>query len=289
MTYGVSSMTAPLKKVGLIKPGISLKSADPLLWHYSASFDPKKVDTVYKSFVDLLIQSNIEILWMSEEDHGIADSVFTYDASFMTEFGAIILSPGKQLRKGEQNIHRQFYIENNIPIIGEVVEEGIAEGGDIFWLDDKTLIVGKGFRTNQNGVTQLSQILKPYGINVWAFDLPVFMGSEACLHMMSLISLVDIRKAIIHSPLLPAGLYQLLREKKFDLIEAPEKEFNASSTLSINVLATAPGDCIMLSGLPETAEKLISSGINLKLLDGDALCIGCEGGPTCLTRPILRN
>ena len=81
----------------------------------------------------------------------------------------------------------------------------------------------------------------------------------------------------------------MLREKKFELIEAPEKEFNASSTLSINVLATAPGDCIMLSGLPETAEKLISSGISLKLLDGDALCIGCEGGPTCLTRPIYKG
>ena len=288
MMYGVSSMTGPLKKVGLVKPGISLKNADPLLWHYSSSFDPKKVESIHKSFVNLLVESNIEILWMSEDENGIADSVFTYDASFMTEFGAIILSPGKQLRKGEENIHRQFYNRNNIPIIGEIVDEGIAEGGDIFWLDNKTIIVGKGFRTNQNGVNQLCKILEPYGIKVWSFDLPVFMGSEACLHMMSLISMVDIKKAIVHSPLLPSGLFQLLHEKKIELIEAPEREFNSSSTLSINVLATAPGECIMLSGLPETAEKLAGSGISLKLLDGDSLCIGCEGGPTCLTRPILR-
>ena len=286
--FGVSSMTRPLKKVGLIKPGLSLKNADPLLWHYSSSFDPRKVDSVHESFVNLLIESNIEILWMSEDDHGIADSVFTYDASFMTEFGAIILSPGKQLRKGEQNIHRQFYNKTDIPIIGEIVDGGIAEGGDIFWLDDKTIIVGKGFRTNQNGVNQLCKILEPYGIKVWSFDLPVFMGSEACLHMMSLISLIDIRKAIVHSPLLPSALFQALQEKKFELIEAPEREFKSSSTLSINVLATAPGECIMLSGLPETADKLANSGISLKLLDGDSLCIGCEGGPTCLTRPILR-
>ena len=286
--YGVSSMTEPLKKVGLIKPGISLKGADPVSWHYGSAFDPNKVDLVHKSFVDLLTSSNVEILWMSEKDNGFADSVFTYDASFMTEFGAIILSPGKKLRKGEENIHREFYKKNNIPIIGEIKERGIAEGGDIFWLDKETLIVGKGFRTNQNGVDQLIDILQPYKIRIHAFDLPVFLGQEACLHMMSLISLIDTKKAIVHSPLLPVGLFELLEEKKFELIEAPSKEFNSSSGLSINVLATAPGECIMLADLPETAEKLVSSGISIKLFDGDALCIGCEGGPTCLTRPILR-
>ena len=287
--YGVSSMTGPLKKVGLIKPGVSLKCADPLLWHYGPSFDPNKVEAIHKSFVDLLLSANIEILWMSENDHGIADSVFTYDASFMTEFGAIILSPGKKLRKDEKNIHREFYKKNNIPIIGEIIDKGNAEGGDIFWLDKETLIVGKGFRTNQNGVDQLTAILQPYKIKIHAFDLPVFLGSEACLHMMSLISLVDKKKAIVHSPLLPVGLFELLKQEKFELIEAPLEEFNYSSGLSINVLATRPGECIMLSGLPETADKLASSGISLKFLDGDALCIGCEGGPTCLTRPILRT
>ncbi len=286
--YGVSSMTGPLKKVGLIKPGISLKDADPLLWHYGSAFDPDKLDSVHKSFVDLLIGSNVEILWMSEKDNGLADSVFTYDASFMTEFGAIILSPGKKLRKGEEKIHREFYKKNNIPIIGEIKERGIAEGGDIFWLDKETLIIGKGFRTNQNGVDQLTEILQPYKIRIHVFDLPVFQGQEACLHMMSLISLIDTKKAIVHSPLLPVGLFELLEEKKFELIEAPSKEFYSSSGLSINVLATAPGECIMLAGLPETAKKLVSSGISLKLFDGNALCIGCEGGPTCLTRPILR-
>ena len=287
--FGVSSMTAPLKKVGLIKPGLSLKEADPILWHYSSAFDPNKIEFIHKSFVDLLIKSNIEVFWMTEEDTGLADSVFTYDPSFMTKFGAIILSPGKKLRKGEQEIHRQFYKENNIPVIGEIKDDGIAEGGDIFWLDEKTLIVGKGFRTNQNGVDQLTSILKIFKIKVYSFDLPVFMGQDACLHMMSLISMVDTKKAIVHSPLLPVGLLKLLNEKKIELIEAPLNEFTSSSGLSINVLATAPGECIMLSGLPETAKALTSSGVNLNLLEGDALCIGCEGGPTCLTRPLLRT
>ena len=287
--FGVSSMTAPLKKVGLMKPGDALLEADPLVWHYSSAFDPNKIHAIHRSFVDLLTQSNIEILWMPEDDKGIADAIFTYDASFMTNFGAILMSPGKPLRKGEQNIHRKFYQENNIPIIGEIKGQGIAEGGDIFWLDEKTLVIGRGFRTNQYGVDQLISILGPFDIKVHAYDLPVFKGEKACLHMMSLISLVDTNKAIVHTPLLPAGLFKLLKEKGFELIEAPISEFNSSSTLSINVLAISPGECIMLSGLPRTSEALTNSGVNVKFLDGEALCIGCEGGPTCLTRPILRE
>ena len=115
------------------------------------------------------------------------------------------------------------------------------------------------------------------------------MGKEACLHMMSLISLVDMKKAIVHTPLLPVGLYRLLKEEGFVLIEAPFSEFDSSATLSINVLALSPGECIMLESVPETRDALISSGINVKVFNGDSLCIGCEGGPTCLTRPLLRD
>jgi N-dimethylarginine dimethylaminohydrolase len=289
MMFGVSSMTLPLKKVGVLKPSISLKTADTRKWHYSSAFDPKKIEKIHESFIQLLVDSDVEIFWMSENDRGIADAVFTYDASFMTGFGAILMSPGKVLRRGEQEIHRSFYENKNIPIIGEIKGGGIAEGGDMFWLDAKTLIVGRGFRTNQRGINQLTSILKPFEVDILAFDLPCFFGYEACLHMMSLISLVDKDKAIIHSPLLPVGLWQLLKEKKFLLIEAPHDEFHSSSTLSINVLATSPGECIMLSGLPKTSEALSKAGIKVRLFDGDALCIGCEGGPTCLTRPLLRE
>ena len=287
--FGVSSMTAPLKKVAVMKPGDSLINADPVKWHYGPLFDPNKVVEVHNHFVEILEDSGAEVYWMAENELEIADSVFTYDASLMTPKGAILMSPGKLLRKGEQNIHKSFYENQNIPIIGNVDSDGRAEAGDTLWLDHQTLVIGRGFRTNPKGIEQIKEILKPQGINTYVFDLPVYLGKSACLHLMSLISLVDTYSALVCLPLLPVGLLDLLLEKNFSLIEAPFDEFESSKTLSTNVLATSPGECIMLESVPKTRKVLTASGIKVRVFKGDPLCIGCEGGPTCLTRPLLRD
>ena len=286
--FGVSSMTSRLKTVGMLKPMEALRAADPEKWHYGHSFDPEKVDSNYSSFTKTLANLDVDILWMSPTNNEIADSVFTYDASFMTQEGAILLSPGKLLRKGEEKIHEAFYKDNNIPVIGKTSGSAIAEGGDMFWLDRETLVIGKGFRTNKIGVEQIKRILIPFNVEVFSFDLPFFKGPNACLHMMSLISVVDEKKALAYVSLLPIGLVQLLEEKGYDLIEAPEDEFISSEGLSINVLTIKPGICVMISGFSKTREALEKSGVTVHTFDGSSLCIGCEGGPTCLTRPILR-
>lgn len=282
-------MTAPLKKVALLKPGKSLLSADPVKWHYSSLFDPRKVQEVHTRFVEILQDYGVEIFWILENDLEIADSVFTYDASLMTSEGAILMSPGKALRMGEQSIHKNFYENHNIPIVGQVDSTGKLEAGDTLWLDKETLVIGRGFRTNSDGIEQITRILKPQGVEVFVFDLPVYSGKSACLHLMSLISLVDTFTALVCMPLLPVALLDLLSKKNFSIIEAPFDEFEESHTLSTNVLAVSPKECIMLEGIPKTRDILTSSGINVRVFSGDPLCIGCEGGPTCLTRPLLRD
>ncbi len=287
--FGVSSMTAPLKKVALRKPDESLLRADPDKWNYGPLFNPRLIKEVHVNFVQLLESSGVELFWMTEDDLGIADAVFTYDASLMTPLGAILMSPGKLLRRGEQDIHCNFYKQVGIPIIGAIGSDGIAEAGDTLWLDDKTLIIGRSFRTDLKGIEQVRKILAKQDIKVFAFDLPVYKGKSACVHLMSLISIVDTHLALVCLPLLPVGLLKLLEEKKITLLEAPFSEFENSNTLSTNVLATNPGECIMLDSVPETRQILQKAGITVKVFDGDALCVGCEGGPTCLTRPLLRQ
>ena len=287
--FGVSSMTAPLKKVGVMKPGEALLKANPDKWHYGPLFDPSQIKKNHSDFVQVLKDSGAEILWIPEGDLAIADSIFTYDASLMTPYGAILMSPGKLLRRGEQNIHKKFYEELNIPIIGQVGNGGLAEAGDTLWLDNKTLIIGRGFRTNLAGIQQITEILSPKDITIHIFDLPTYLGESSCLHLMSLISLVNSRSALVFRPLLPVGLLELLIEKQISLIEAPVLEFERSNTLSTNVLATSPGKCIMLDSVPNTRLVLEKNEIQVKVFNGDSLCIGCEGGPTCLTRPILRK
>ena len=288
MNYGVASMTAPLRRVALRKPGVAMQQADAATWHYGPSFDKDRVEVEHAALTDLLQAKGIEVLWMNEAS-GIADAVFTYDASLMTPGGAILMKPGKPLRAGEQELHRNFYAQQGIPIVGEISGDGHAEAGDTLWLDEKTLAVGRGFRTNQAGIEQITAQLAEFSIDVRAFDLPVYHGVSACLHLMSLVSLVDTRVAAICKPLLPVGLYQLMQHVGFELIELPYEEYEKSGTLSGNILALAPGKCVMIDGFEQTRKLLEEAGINVQVFPGDALCIGCEGGPTCMSRPIYRS
>jgi dimethylargininase len=282
-------MTDTLRRVAMRRPGDELLNADAAVWHYGPEFDPTRISGQHLSFSELLLSNGVEILWMDDDDLGIADSVFTYDASLMTPEGAILMSPGKRQRAGEQELHRAFYAARNVPVIGEIAGEGRAEAGDTLWLDKDILAVGRGFRTNRCGIEQLRTLLTSINVTVYEFDLPVYRGKAACLHLMSLVSIVDTKTALVCTPLLPVGLWELMHNLGFDLVDAPYAEFEESNTLSTNVLAISPGQCVMIDGYPETRSNLESSGIGVQVFDGNALCIGCEGGPTCLTRPVHRG
>lgn len=288
MTFGVASMTAPLREVALRRPGKSIVTAEPSAWNYSEHFDPSKIVSEYDRFVLALENFGVKIHWIKGDDLGNADSVFAYDASLMTPQGAILMSPGKEKRRGEEGLHKSFYINKEIPIIGQIDAPGTAEAGDTLWLDENTVIIGKGFRTNTLGAEQVKDILNSIGITCHIFDLPFYQGKKACLHLMSLISMVDTKSALVYEPLLPVGLWKLLDKKSVKIISAPENEFFESDTLSTNVLAIAPGACLMLDNLPKTAKVLRNSGIKVTTFRAPALCIGCEGGPTCLIRPLYR-
>ena len=277
--YGVSSMTEPLRRVALRRPTKALLGADATLWHYGPSFDPKRVCDEHASLTELLQTAGAEIVLMDGDDNGIADAVFTYDASLMTPNGAILMSPGKPMRTGEQELHRAFYTSQNIPIIGEIEGEGHVEAGDTLWLDPQTLAVGRGFRTNQFGIEQLRALLASIDVAVHEFDLPVYQGAAACLHLMSLVSIVNTKTAFIYSPLLPVALWEFMRALGFELIETPHSEFEESDTLNNNILVTSPGQCIMIDGFPKTRSALEAIGIGVRVFEGHSLCIGCEGGP----------
>ena len=282
-------MIAPLHKVAVRAPGPSMLDADRAKWHYGPTFDPGRIGQDHKAFVALLERAGADVLWMTGDDRGIADAVFTYDASLMTPEGAVLMSPGKSLRMGEQHLHAAFYKSQGIPVLGAIEGAGRIEAGDTLWLDDTTLAVGKGFRTNQEGCEQLAALLGNIGISAVDFDMPVYRGRDACLHLMSVVSLVAERTALVCEELMPVPLWILMQEMGFTLLPAPFDEFDTSDTMSLNVLATAPGECIAVDGFPKTKNLLEEAGIRVSVFDGTALCIGAEGGPTCMTRPIERG
>ena len=286
--FGAQSMVAPLARVIMRKPGRSMAAADPVLWHYAGRLDGATLEQQHKALTAIVAQTGAEVIWLDEPLDELSDAVFTHDPSLVTNGGAILLAMGKPLRRGETAAHGRLYQTLGVPILGRVEAPGTVEGGDCLWLDERTLIVGRGFRTNQSGIEQLGALLAPLGVTLLAFDLPVSQGEAACLHLMSLISPLDHDLALVHAPLLPVAFYRLLRDRGVTLVEAPAAEYHASNTLSINVLALAPRHGVMLDGLPETAAALRDAGCRIETFPGDELCMKAEGGPTCLTRPVLR-
>ena len=174
----------------------------------------------------------------------------------------------------------------DIPILATLSGDARAEGGDMFWLDEQTLAIGIGFRTNAAGVRQIADALAPLGARVLPVDLPYYTGPAACLHLLSLISVVDRDLAVVYSPLMAVSLWQELRRRGFRLVECPEQEF---MTMGTNVLALAPGECLVLEGNPITSERLRAAGCEVQTYRGSEISLTAEGGPTGLTRPLLRG
>ncbi|MEA2026249.1 MAG: arginine deiminase family protein, partial [Chloroflexota bacterium] len=218
--YGVDSMAGELRDVAMRRPGAIL-SADPEAWHYTKPIDADALTAQFDAFAELVNAHGARIHWLeADPDDGLADSVFTYDPSFVIPGGAIILRPGKPTRLDEVDVHRAFY-EGLMPIVGTIEAPGTVEGGDCFFLDETTIAIGRGFRTNQAGIEQLTTIAGAHGISVEAFDLPYFHGPDACLHLLSVVNPLDADLALVHTPLLPVALHQRMLEMGYQLLEAP--------------------------------------------------------------------
>lgn len=287
--YGSQSMAAPLRRVLMRRASSAMRRADAKQWHYGPGFDPARAAAEHDGLVRLVEASGADIEWLTDADDGLADSVFTHDPSLMTDRGAVILSMGKALRTPEPSLHEAAYRRMGIPILGRVEAPGTVEGGDCVWIDRTTLAIGRGVRSNQDGIQQVSNILSPLGVKVYGFDLPLWQGEDACLHLMSVISPLADDLALVHSPLLPAPFWQMLRARGIKLVEGDPDEFRDSFGLSLNVLPTAPRDVIAVAGFPKTAAAMEAAGCRVQTFAAEALCIACEGGPTCLTRPIWRS
>jgi N-dimethylarginine dimethylaminohydrolase len=214
------------------------------------------------------------------------DAVYTHDASLPSDFGLIVMRPGKANRIPEGKWHSSFCETLGVPIFGEISTPGTTEGGDILWLDARTLLVGNGYRTNLEGISQLRALLATKGIDVLSAPLPYGSGPAACLHLMSLISLLDERTALVDLPWLAVETVELLKGRGYGFIEI---DYSERETLACNVLALGNRRLLAIAENTRTNAKLRAAGFDVRTFPGSELCVNGGGGPTCLTRPLLRD
>ena len=289
--YGLNSNVSTLKTVLLKNPQAAFKSQKTidLQWqdlNFIDKPDFKKSVTQYENFIDILNDNNVEILYIPEDEITSLDSIYTHDPIFMTPNGAVIGNMGKTQRKPETIMMKNYLNEIGVPIFGEIINDATLEGGDVIWIDEKTVTAGLTYRTNNKGIDQLRKILSTISIEVISVDLPHWNGPVDVLHLMSLISPLNENLFLIYKKLLPISLLKLLKKLDIKTISIADEDYDS---LGCNVLPLSTTKCLITSGNNKTCKIIEENGIEVIEFQASEICYKGSGGPTCLTRPIYRK
>ena len=277
--YGCQSMTGELRRV-LVRPPGALDAWEACGWRGPPN--AARIAAEHETFCSLLEDAGAEVVAAEAAVPGNPDAIYVYDPAIVAEAGAFLLRPGKEIRRSEIEPMAAELVGAGIPIAGRLEAPACAEGGDLLWLDERTLLVGRGYRTNDEGIRALERLLPD--VEIVAFDLPHWRGRGEVMHLLSLLSPLAPDLVVAYPPLLPVRLAELLEERTIEIVSVPHEEFE---TMGPNVLALAPRVGLAVAGNPETKRRLERAGVEVAVYEGAELAKG-DGGPTCLTRPLLR-
>jgi len=275
-------MTGTLARV-LVRPPLAEDAARWREHGWRAAPDPAAAAAEHEAFCGLLEAAGAEVV-LSRHDAGNPDAIYPYDPVLVGGEGAVLLRPGKEARRGEPAALASTLESAGVPVAATLEEPALAEGGDTLWLDERTLLVGIGYRTNEEAVPALEAAFP--GVDVIAFDLPHWNGAGEVLHLLSFISPLDRDLAVVYPRLAPVRLLRLLADRGIGVIEVPDEEFESQGP---NVLALGPRRSLALEGNPETRRRMERAGVDVVVYRGEEISRKGDGGPTCLTRPLLRS
>ncbi len=281
--FGGQTLVEPLRRVLVRTP----EPADLARWRafgWVGEPDAALAARQHERLCEILRDAGAEVLFARDAVPGDPDAIYMCDPAIMSDAGAIVLRPGKQGRRGESAAIAAEMRTLGVPVAFEMQAPATAEGGDTMWLDERTLLVGRSYRTNEAGIAALGAAMP--GVDVIAFDLPHRDGPSSCLHLMSLLSPLDRDLVVAFVPLVPVRLMELLDERGVDVVPVPDEEF---SSMGPNVLALAPRVAVALEGNPETRRRMERAGVEVFAYEGSEISHKGEGGPTCLTRAVLRG
>jgi dimethylargininase len=281
--FGGQSMTKTLRRV-LVRPPTAVGFGAWREFGWRAEPDVSKLATEHEAFCEALGRGGAEVVAAATAVPVDPDAIYVFDPAIVCNQGAIVLRPGKEGRLVEQDAIAADLELAGVPVVARLDDPELADGGDTLWLAESTLLVGRGYRTNDEGIHALQSALPE--VNVLAFDLPHLHGIDVVLHLLSLLSPLDDDLVVAYLPLLPVRLVQLLHELEIEIVEVPDEEFE---TMGPNVLALAPRVALALEGNDMTRQRLERAGVDVSVYEGDEISRKGDGGPTCLTRPLLRG
>ena len=275
-------MSGTLRRV-LVRPPLAEDAARWREYGWRAAPDHAAAVAEHEAFCRLLEDADVEVV-LSRHHPGNPDAMYTYDPVLVGRDGAVLLRPGKEARRGEPAALAPVLESAGVPIASEIEAPAVVEGGDTVWLDDATLLVGVGYRTSEAAVDALGRAFPD--VEVLAFDLPHWNGEAEVMHLMSFLSPLDRDLALVYPRIAPVRLLRLLAERGIAVVDVPDDEFE---TQGPNVLAVGPRRALALEGNDETRRRMERAGVDVVTYRGDEISRKGDGGPTCLTRPLLRD
>jgi dimethylargininase len=275
-------MVDPLRRVLVRQPSLPACSR----WEeygWRAEPNPAALVREHEAFCAILDAAGCEVVVADPLDADL-DAVYAFDPVLVTEHGAVLMRPGKPGRRDEPAAAARELQQAGVPVAATVDEPCVAEGGDFIRLDEATLLAGRGYRTSPSGIEAVARALRD--VETLTFDLPHWHGEAEVMHLLSLLSPLDVDLVVAYPPLLPVALAQLLAEREIDIVPVPDEEFESMGT---NVLALGPRVALALDGNPVTRDRLVAAGVEVLVYEGRELSLKGDGGPTCLTMPLLRG
>jgi N-dimethylarginine dimethylaminohydrolase len=284
------SETGRLARVVLKHARDAFRSADDIAreWqslNFTSAPDLGRAIAEYEAFAGVLRVHGVQVEFLPRARDLSLDSIYVRDASVVCDRGVILCRMGKPARAGEPAAQEAGLRSLGLPIIGTIQPPGSLEGGDVVWLGPRTIAVGRGYRTNDDGIGQLRALLGDSVDELIVVPLPHWRGAGDVFHLMSIISPVDRDLSVVYAPLLPVPFRERLLDLGVSFVEVPDEEFDS---MGANVLAIAPRRCLMVAGNPRTRARLESAGAEVIEYEGREISAKGGGGPTCLTRPLLR-
>ena len=289
--FGGQDMVSPIKKILIKHPqnayiNQSKIETESASLNYLGVPDYEIACSDYNNFLNLISTLDIEVHSLPIYQSTTLDSIYTHDPCVVSDKGVILCNMGKKERAHEPHAIKEYLESINIPILGHIENPGKLEGGDVVWIDTKTIAIGEGYRSNNHGIKQLKAILGDLVEEIITVPLPHWNGKNDCLHLMSNLSPIDHDLFLIYPRLLPVSFIQFLLDRKIELIEVPDSEYNS---MGCNVLAVGHKKIIMVDGNPITRSLLEKKNMDVFTYNGSEVSLKGSGGPTCLTRPFLRD
>jgi arginine deiminase len=290
ISYGCQSMVQKIDRIIIKHPKDAFINQNHLdaswkNYNYTSCPDYNTVLQEYRGFEEIIKHHVSQIHYLPQSEAVGLDSIYTHDPVKITHHGAILMHMGKQLRQPEPGVFKEYLQQIGIPILGAITGKGRMEGGDVVWLDRQTVAIARGYRTNDEAIQQFKILTRDFVKDIIEVHLPHADGPRECLHLMSIISLVDTDLAVIYSRYMPVPFRELLIRRGIRLIEVDDAEYD---TLGSNVLTLAPRKCLIMAGNDCTKQKMLEADVEVYEYQGQHLSLKGTGGPTCLTCPVLR-